>query len=191
MATFKGTKLVSLLMFSIMLTMQCIGADNPPKSADAITFVRNFYRWYQTKFDYIDHHLYLVDMDLKNPKPYRINFKKTEEYLSILKSSGFFSDSYINYYRQYFKEIDDTLKKTKQDDGTVDGLDYDLIMNSQEPESYLKNLNVIRLTIVSSTAENAVVKMKTTLDPVESYQLLYLTKVNGKFLIDKIKHHGS
>jgi hypothetical protein len=186
MATFKGIKLVFLLMFAIMLTTKCFSAVEPPKREDPVTFVRNFYKWYKTKFDYLDHHLYLVDMDFKKNTPYRINFTKTEEYLSILKSSGFFSDSYISYYRTYFKKIDLTLQKTKQNDGPVDGLDFDSIMHTQEPESYLANLNVIRLKLIYSTDKNAIVKMKTTLDPVESFQLLHLVKVNGKYLIDKI-----
>jgi hypothetical protein len=124
-------------------------------------------------------------MDLKTNPPYRINFSETEKYLSILKSSGFFSDNYILNYRSYFKKIDLTLQKTKQNDGTVDELDYDPIVHSQEPESMLKNLNNIRMKIVKSTANDVTIKVQTPFNQ-DTYLLYNLKKSEGRYLIDKI-----
>jgi hypothetical protein len=128
-----------------------------------------------------------VDMDLKNNTPYRINFVKTEEYLSVLKSSGFFSESYIMNARSQFKKIDFTLQKTKQNDGTVDGLDYDLILHSQEPEAMLENLSGIRLEIINTSKDKVIVKMKTKFNQ-DTYSLYYLTKEGDKYQIDKIDY---
>lgn len=150
-------------------------------------FLQSFFKWYKTKFNYLDHHIYFVDMDLKNNTPYRINFAKTEEYLSILKSSGFFSESYIMNARSYFKKIDLTLQKTKQNDGTVDGLDYDLILHSQEPEAILENLSGIHLEIINTSKDRVIVKMKTKFNQ-DTYSLYYLTKEGDKYQIDKIDY---
>jgi hypothetical protein len=157
----------------------------PQQTDSPILFLRRFFRWYKTKFDYLDHHIFPVNMNFKTNAPYRINFTETEKYLSVLKSSGFFSDNYLIYNRNYFKEIDLTLQKTKQNDGTVDGLDYDPIVHSQEPEAMLENLNKIRLTVIKSTANDITVKMLTPFN-VNTYSLFYLKKINGKYLVDKI-----
>jgi hypothetical protein len=152
---------------------------------DPVLFLTSFLKWYKTKFDYLDHHIFPVNMDFKNHAPYRINYKETEKYLFALKSSGFFSDDYISHYRNYFKKIDLTLQKTKQDDGPVDGLDYDPILRSQEPESILENLNSIRLAVVKFTEGEVMVKMLIT-RTVDNYFLYHLKKIGGKYLIDKI-----
>ena len=150
-----------------------------------ILFLRDFFKWYKTKFDYLDNHIFPVAMDLKTNPPYRINFNETEKYLSILKTSGFFSDNYILNYRSYFKKIDLNLQKTKQNDDTVDGLDYDPIVHSQEPESMLKNLNNIRMKIVKSTENDVTIKVQTPFNQ-DTYLLYYLKKSEGRYLIDKI-----
>lgn len=160
-------------------------ACNSNKSDDAVAFMKDFFKWYKTQSEYLNK-IHVVNMNFKTNAPYRINFQETERYLSILKLSGYFSENYISYYRDYFKKIDLTLQKTKQNDGTVDGLDFDFILHSQEPESYLKNLDVIQLSVVNSSVSKVIIKMKTKLDPAYALELFYLTKVNGKYLIDKI-----
>lgn len=195
MKSFK--KICQLLFLLILLTPNCEAKNvkTDPRKKEffglnqrdaAVIFMKDFYKWYKTKYDYLDHRIFPVNIDVKKPIPYKINFHETEKYLSVLKSSGFFSDNYINYYRNYFKKIDLILQKTKQNDGPVDGLDYDLIMNSQEPESYLEDLNIIQLNIKKSSVNSAIVKMKTKYNQ-DTYQLIYLVKMNHRYLIDKIE----
>lgn len=155
------------------------------QAPDATAFLKRFFKWYKTQFEYLDHQIFPVDMDFKSHKPYRINFNETEKYLSALKASGFFSDEYIMNTRAYFKAVDGKLKKTKQNDGPVDGLDYDVIINSQEPESILENLEELKLTLVKSTTKYVAVKMTTKFH--QNTHSLYTLKKNGsKYLIDKI-----
>lgn len=161
------------------------GLSESQQNDSSILFLRRFFKWYQTKYDYLDHHIFPVTTDYKNNTPYRIDLKETEKYLSVLKSSGFFSDNYINHKRQYFKEIDSMLQKTKQSDGTVDGLDYDPVVHSQEPESILEKLATIQLDVVSRSGNRIIVKMKTKFNE-DTYLLYYLTKDGDKYLIDKI-----
>lgn len=148
-----------------------------------VLFMRSFFKWYKANLH--SFHNAFVDINAEAPKPYRINFTKTEQYLSTLLSSGFFSKKYIDYYRKYFKKIDLTLQKTKQDDGAVDGLDYDLIMHTQEPESYLNDLKTIQLSIVKSNLGGAIIKVKSKVDPMFGEQFT-LIKIKYDFLIEKI-----
>src|ERR1700761_1825838 len=60
-----------------------------------VEFLRGFFKWYRTKFEYLDHHIQYVDAGYKVGTPYRVNFHETERYLSNLKISGFFSDGYF------------------------------------------------------------------------------------------------
>ena len=150
----------------------------------AISFMNSFYKWYKTKYKFLNS-IPLVKMDDNPNIPYSMNYNSTERYLSVLKSSGFFSDTFISYYRNYFKKIDAMFKKTKQNDGPVDGLDYDFIMHSQEPESYLTDLNNLRLTVVNNLPNKVVIKVKSKYD-LKSYQLFTLEKLNNRHLIGKI-----
>lgn len=155
------------------------------KEEDPVTFLKSFFKWYKTKVDYLNNHIFTVNMDFKNNTPYRVNFKQVEKYLNVLKTSGFFSDDYINNYREYFKKVDLTLQKTKQNDGTVDGLDYDPILHSQEPNSMLENLNNFKLTILKSVHRETTIKVETPFN-VDSYLIYHLKKTDGKYLITKI-----
>lgn len=150
-----------------------------------VTFLRLFFKWYKTKFDYLDHQIHPVDVGIHDNSPYKINFKETEKYLATLRSSGFFSDNYINRYRDHFNKIELTLKKTKQNDGPVDGLDFDPIVHSQEPEAILEDLNKIQLSILKSEGNKVTVKVKTQFD-VDTNSLYYITKNGDKYQIDKI-----
>jgi len=190
-----NNKVILILLFSVAIALNSnansiVVKDNTGFHSDnkPVLFLRDFFKWYKTKFDYLDHHVFYVAMDLKTNAPYRINLSETEKYLSVLQSSGFFSDNYILNYKSYFKKIDLTLQKTKQNDGTVDGLDYDLIMHNQEPESILKNLNNIRLSVLKSTTSYVTVKMTTPFDR-DTYQLFYLKNSEGRYLIDKIEFY--
>lgn len=157
----------------------------PVQAPDATVFLKGFFKWYKTKFEYLDHQIFPVDMDFKSNKPYRINFKETENYLSFLKSSGFFSDEYIINNRSYFKAIDEKLKKTKQNDGPVDGLDYDIVINSQEPEVILEDLNGFKFTVVRSSNDYVAVKITTKFNQ-NTYSIYTLKKNGSKYLINKI-----
>jgi hypothetical protein len=161
------------------------GFSKPQQSDSSIPFLRSFFKWYKTKYDYLDHHIFPVATDYKNNTPYRIDFKATEKYLLILKSSGFFSDSFIRGYRNHFKQIDSTFQKTKQNDGPVDGLDYDPIVHSQEPEAMLEDLASIKLEVIKFTTNSFTIKMRTKYN-VKTYLLYYLKKTGDKYSIDKI-----
>lgn len=192
---YKSQLLLIILLISLALNSFAInanannypfiGSSKPSQYNKSTAFLRSFFRWYKTKYNYLDHHIYFVDMDFKGNTPYKINFKKTEEYLSTLKSSGFFSENYLKNARAYFDKIDLDLQKTKQNDGTVDGLDHDLILHSQEPEAMLENLEGIQLEVISISENRVIVKMKTKFNQ-DTYSLYYLTKNGDKYLIDKI-----
>nr|WP_294948482.1 hypothetical protein [uncultured Mucilaginibacter sp.] len=192
----KGYRISALLLLLISMAFLSNATEavifDKPVSANfypvdgAAAVVERFFSWYKTKYDYLDHQIHFVDVDLKTNKPYKINFAKTEEYLTVLKASGFFSDNYVSFYRRYFNKISANLKKTRQSDGPVDGLDLDLILHTQEPESYMEDLKVFKITTLSTSLTGAVVKVKATF-PGEAYQLFYLKKTDGKYLIDKIE----
>jgi hypothetical protein len=151
----------------------------------AVDFLRGFFKWYRTKFEYLDHHIQYVDAGYKSNTPYRVNFHETERYLSILKSSDFFSNNYINHARSYFKQIDLALQQTKQSDGDVNGLDYDFMMHSKDTKPLFDDLDKITLTAINTTPGGATIKVQTPFNQ-DSYLLYYLTRIGDRYLIDKI-----
>jgi len=151
----------------------------------ALDFLKGFFKWYRTKFEYLDHHIQYVDAGYKTNTPYRVNFHETERYLGILKSSGFFSNIYINNARSYFKQVDKILQQTKQSDGTVDALDHDFMMHSHDTKQLFDDVDKITLTAVNTTPFSATIKVQTPFNQ-DSYLLYYLTKTGDKYLINKI-----
>lgn len=179
-------RVLLFIFISLSINVKSTSAITTNQSDNAVIFLRSFFKWYKTQYKYLDQ-MHIVKMDTSTNIPYRIDFAVANKYLSILKSSGYFSDKYINNYRVYLNKIDLTLQKTKQNDGTVDGLDFDPIMCTQEPESILEDLNIINLRIVRTTDNTVVVRLNTKYDRNGRYQLFYLSNINGKFLIDKIE----
>lgn len=193
----KFEKQLSIIVTLSLLSITCFNckAQNTShthisiknEDSDAREFVKSCLKWYKTRIHYINTSIHFVDINMQRPTTYRINYNETEKYLSILKSSSFFSDKYLNYYRSYFQKIDSNFQKTKQDDGEPEGLDFDLIMHSQEPESILQNLNEIHLIVLkSSTNDKVLVKMKTKFD-LNAFSLFELSKTNNSYIIDKIE----
>lgn len=96
--------------------------------------VVHFLKWYRKNYtsNLLRNLVNNADANTDTTKPYSVNFKETERYLSDLKSSGFLSEKFLNTWRNYFRECDDYFIQHPQYDGPPDGFNYDLILNTQD-----------------------------------------------------------
>lgn len=72
--------------------------------------------------------------------PYSLDFKVVDNYIENAKLPRYFTDRYIRNLISAFVAIDKHLKAYPKNDGTVDGLESDLILHSQEPEELLAQI---------------------------------------------------
>lgn len=152
--------------------------------------VRGLLTWYSSNWD-------SLAVDLINPiiensilkipdstKPYKINFEATERYLSVYRQSGFISESYLNYYREYFKECQKNFELEPQTMGPGTGFEYDFIFRGQDYGYQKENPDKAEIIDIKINSDKAIATVKFD----ETYIYLYaLTKVNDTWLIDRIK----
>lgn len=119
---------------------------------DCFNNIKGFLKWYKTNYERVgklqNETVALVGKGTASQ--YRVNFKNVEKYISALRSSGYFSEIFFQYKRQYFKKADEKLLKTKQNDGPPEGFEYDFILFTQEPETILDNIDSLKLESVQT-----------------------------------------
>lgn len=143
----------------------------------------DLYKWYASD-DNIQN--FDVMKDLKDSTDYyAIDFGKVEKYLAAFKKTGLVSDKYINDQRDYFKECEAEFKKNPANDGPPYGLDYDLIMHSQDYEEDLANVDKIKVVEIYRKPTESKLKL---LFFAEGKIDVTLSKTNKKWLIDKIEN---
>jgi hypothetical protein len=149
--------------------------------------VTNFLKWYKKNFDEISA-IPMIDnysIEYDSTKFYRVNFKGTEAYLSKLKSSGYISERYIKKWRIYFKEHDENFKKNPQNDGPPDGFEFDFVLWTQEIEGTLEAIDQLKVNETNETDNVAFIEID-----ISMRLGFYLTKYNGKWMIDAIENIG-
>ena len=158
--------------------------DTTPQhsSQNCISVVDGFIKWYKTNYEKIGNIQNAVvghegDVDTAQ---YRVNFANAEKYIDALRSSGFFSDKFLQAKLTYFKDADAKFIKTKQNDGPPDGFESDFLLLTQEPESFFKEYKASKLIFVNSHLV-AFKLMNTDL-------LFNMGEQNGNCVIDEIKY---
>lgn len=120
----------------------------------------------------------------------RINMDGVEMYLRDFRETGYFSETYLNDLRLYFKEIDDGLQlapKTK-DLIAIPGMNHDWILKTFEPEMVLDHIQEGKFDKIEIIYNKAIARFRIS----EVVQLLFtLTRSGNKWLIDYIGYDGT
>jgi hypothetical protein len=145
-----------------------------------------FLKWYKQNYDAVNSPNTVNIPETDDPDLfYRVNFEGTEEYLYLLKSSGFISDTYLETWRDYFKKCDANFLKSKQNDGPPDGFEFDFVLWTQEIGSTLESIDAIVITKTDEKGNTCFVEVD-----ISMRLGFYLTKYNGLWLIDSIENLG-
>lgn len=120
-----------------------------------------------------------------------VNKVGVERYLDFLRSSTFFSETYLNNLRGYFYEIDKILITSPPVSiGSIvkiDGLGLDFILQSFEPEQILDHIDEGELEEVLIMENKAIAKFN--ISTTYTKMLFTFTKENGVWLIDYIGYY--
>ena len=164
-------------------TTSALPAESPFRKQPAGT-VLNFFQWYRNNVNQLKK-IKLVDkITVDTVSYYAVNFTATEQYLAEMKKSGFVSEEYIRYWRNYFKKRDEDLHKTPQHTGTAKGFDIDFVMLAKE---YEEDLSTIEQSTVNS--EN-ITNDKGTITiglPTVGRLKVTIEKQGDKWMINEIK----
>ncbi len=125
--------------------------DGPGRAAVA------FLKWYR------DHLSELNRITLVNQpgsggdttQPYSVNHAGTEAYLAALARSGYVSKRYLDAWRQYFRQCDQSFRADPQREGPPRGFDYDFVFQSQDYATELTQLEQLTVTPLPATPGQA------------------------------------
>ena len=133
--------------------------------------VFRFLRWYKENEEWI-HSQFFVDGGLEDSLTfYHINFAKVNNYMASLRSSGCLSEAYLQDLKDYLVLCNKRLQKYPQNDGPPDGLDFDLVMKSQDYEHIWDNLSNAKLIHKRIQAGNADIEIRFASLTTEKYFL--------------------
>jgi hypothetical protein len=149
------------------------------------TVAIEFLKWYRDHQElariHMVNNMYQDDPTFKPGNDYSINFDSTEYYLDKFRQSGYVSDAYINYWRNYFKKVGDDLKAHLQKDGIVEALDSDLVTKSQD--DVLRDLDKVKVVLHTVGSSESLIQLQLYQGPALSFKM---TKNGGEWLIDRI-----
>lgn len=98
---------------------------------------KEFLTSYETNYDKI------YEKDFINYEGnFSINFSNLNYFIDTSLMSKFFTENYISSFKNKIRAIDENLKKIPQSDGSIEGLEADVFLLTQDIE---ENLNQIRL----------------------------------------------
>jgi hypothetical protein len=119
-------------------------------------------------------------------KYYVVDAKGTGQYLAALKQSGFVSEHYLSFLRSHFIKVNNELKANPQKELPVKGLDFDLVMMSND---FDEDLRKIERSTVASQKQFDNDRASVTLELPGSGRVLYWAsrQSSRKWQIDNVK----
>ncbi|MBK0403233.1 hypothetical protein I5M27_09565 [Adhaeribacter sp. BT258] len=142
--------------------------------------IKHFLIWYR------DNYKELSQIDFatkeKNDRYYVVNFDNVNLFIEKLRASGYLSDAYLANLKQYFNDCNKSLLEEKIEEGEIDCLGFDLILNTHEIDESLSKVETakIRNTILKSDSATANIELV--------YKLKFALSENSSFWkIDKIE----
>lgn len=133
-----------LFVFSLLLLQGCNKKKPDTTSAETTVTtppaddkmfvserVKSFYNWYAKNYEKVNAFDIVAVPKDEELGPYIIDMDAAEEELAFLKKSGFFSDTYIEARRAFYKEREARYAKPNIIDGDPEGFTFDPFTNSQ------------------------------------------------------------
>ena len=107
------------------------------------TTVEQFLTWYAPKRESLGSlpmvPAWLSD-DGDTTDTYKVDFKVVGQYLGVFKASGFVSENYLFNEQKGFQRADSVMRANRQFGGPAEGLNYDRVVFSQDPDADLAKL---------------------------------------------------
>lgn len=125
-------------------------------------------------YDYHENYDIIYEKDIVNyDENYSINFENVKYFIDKSQMNKYFTEKYVTDFEKNLEEINKKLKNTPQNDGTIDGLEGDEFLRTQDIEECL---NQIMNKNISCTK---IEQNKLEIDFGNSHKLIF-TVINNK-----------
>jgi hypothetical protein len=182
-------------MTLILTYHTCFGQTINHKDINKIKIERtiiNFLNWYKiddqdtTKVSYAFIKGGYPDTTTKQ----RIDMDGVELYFTHLRKAGYFSESYINDLREYFRNIDNGLQAAPKlkDLVAIPGLDGTWILKTFDSDMILDHIKKGRFDKIAVIYNKAIVRFRISKIVI---MLFTMTRENNKWLIDYIGYDNT
>ncbi|RNL53465.1 hypothetical protein [Pedobacter jejuensis] len=187
-------KLITLL--SLLFTVQIVFSQNPGnQSTEPIKeIIFKFFEWDNIKDNLkpgSQKYSLTKETITGNMKKISIDKKGVELYLNRYRTSGLFSESYLNNLRQYFYEIGKTLDSSPKIERSaiikVDGIGLDIPLQSLEPELILEHYKEGVLKEFAIISNKCIAQF--FIPKYETKLIFTLSKINNNWAIDYIGYY--
>jgi len=168
----------------------------PKSSASSLSpeaVVRQFLTWYRPKRESFGNlpivPAWLTD-DGDTTDIYKVDFKVAEQYLDAIRLSGFVSEKYLADERTQLQRADSTMRAERQSAGPPQGLEYNRIVFSQNPDADLEKLLRTKpaVTISGDKARVYFPQLPKSEDLRDGADLEFLlVPQQGKWVVDNIR----
>ena len=144
--------------------------------------VKDFLCWYNDNSDSLRAiHLVRKHSPGSPAERYAVNFAETEQWLNMLKGSGFVSEAFVLHWRAYFKEAERAFENDPVGDGPAAGFEYDFIYNSQETPP--RNLEIQNAILVQDLIEGGKSKVILNITNYGDITKTLMKSSNGDWLL--------
>lgn len=143
--------------------------------------IHGFYAWYDQFAQNEANSIQFIDYSGKYLK---INDKKLDDYIQLLKGSGYLSEVFLDQYRADWKQLETKWQKEIYEDGPPTGADYDWFFCAQDWEIQFWTKAPVTITIEGSTAY---AEMKGKEGDFPKSHHFELVEENDKWLLSKIE----
>ena len=126
-----------------------------------------------------------------NMKKQSIDKNGVELYLNRYRTSGLFSESYLNNLRQYYYEIGKTLERSPKIERSaivkIDGLSLDIPLQSFEPELILEHYKEGGIKEFAMVSDKCIAQFFISKNEIKL--IFTLSKINDHWAIDYIGYY--
>jgi hypothetical protein len=178
-------KLIPIMSLVLLILLASFNAPAELKPAKTASSFLKWYKENMERLNKIPMVLNYASGTSSNGKPYLVDFKGTEKWLTEIKKSTFIGPKFIEKWRKYFVKCDENFKASPQKEGPPAGFEFDFIMLSQDFDEALNNLDKVEVVSEYIRSNNtASVKLKFTDASAINFEF---GKENNKWMIQSME----
>lgn len=170
--------LISFLISCTDGTAHNMANSRDKAASDQTSTIKEFLSWYKDNYEAINAIKIVSLAGEGDTARYKVDDNSVTAYINLLRSSGYFSERYLNSQLQYFRERDRIFSLSRQSDGVPVGFEADLLLFTQEPETLLDQAK----TLPVEELDKQLYKLKA----IDHSLLFGITTQNGRYVINEI-----
>lgn len=140
--------------------------------------VIDFLSWYDKHYESLNNQLIINSNENS-----QLNDSVAKQFIIKLGSSGYLSENYLSDLKDYLKTIQKRLVEIDQSNDPTDGLEFDLILHSQDSREVLSQIELSTLEDYCSNGPDAHIKLGLVSGNKLTANLIYQ---KDKWLIDSL-----